>query len=117
MMAANMVARTAQHPRAPYIIGTDFNVDPLDSEVLALAVTNKLLHDLPTDWCEGRTPPTTFLKEGAHQGMEVGTRIDTILTNYISSHGCTAFHYGWKRNWSARCRCVCLPPYLGTPLL
>ena len=39
MLAANMVARAAQHPRVPYTIGTDINVDPLDSEVLALAIT------------------------------------------------------------------------------
>ena len=93
-LAANFITRAAQYPKIPYIIGTDINIDPLDSEVIGLANTSGIIHDLPCDWCPQRVPPTTFLKEGAYEGMTVGTRIDTILTNFVAGHGCVGFAYG-----------------------
>ena len=68
-LAANMIARLNHNPQLPYVIGTDFNVDPLDSEVLAMAITNGVAYDLPCHWFPGGLPPPTFLKDNVFEGM------------------------------------------------
>ena len=68
-LAAHIVVRMNHNPKIPYVVGTDINVDPLDSEVLALAITNSVVYDLPCDCFPGGVPPATFLKDNVHEGM------------------------------------------------
>ena len=92
-LATNMTVRAIHIPRMPYLIGTDINIDPLDSEVLSLAITNDVLYDLPCDWFPGRAPPPTYHKENVHEGMTGGTRIDSVFANYAASYSCTKLWY------------------------
>ena len=94
----NLVVRLDHNPKVPYVVGTDINIDPLDSEVLALAVANGVVHDLPCHWFPGGVPPPTFLKDNVYEGMEGGTRIDTILANFAASHSCLKLWYDWAQS-------------------
>ena len=97
-LAANLVVRLNHNPKIPYAVGTDINIDPLASEVLALDVTNGVVHDLPYDCFAGGVPTATSLKDHVHEDMEGGKHTDTILTNYTASHRCPWFWYDWAQS-------------------
>ena len=82
------VRRLKQFQHTPYVLAGDFNIDPLDSEVIALAIDQQELVDVfasRTDDIQAIHP--TYAKNGVYEGMAGPgkTRIDAVLCNPLAN--------------------------------
>ena len=95
-LTAAFLLRAAQKKDVPYIICTDLNLDPSQSQNTQKVIEAGLIFDRLKDGYGGQPPPT-FCRAGLTEEITTtgngATRIDTIFSNPAANHAIQMMEY------------------------